>query len=350
MKQKGLLLIILCACLTGPGCDERIPLNAPYQDIWVVYGILNPDADTQVVRISLGFLPDTDAYVVARAGTFTVPDLEVRIRTASRIWYGTYQDSIRRDTMSGDFSLYSGVYVFDTRQDSMRLEPGEQYVLEIRRPGDSLFLQAITRIPPRPVIKFPRYLSINGERCLESVAFEDSVYVFFDPNPAGLPGQAYGFEIGVSLTESVNGVPRSYRYGTRQVFQSSVNCSQASGGALCYLFRDGVVIRGLRAVLPDSLPGDYFPEPRCAVLAGDLARVVTLDVTAIDTALARYLLANNPRGQDLTTIRAEITNITGSARAVGVWGSISMDHQPVSFTPCGEYLLGLGPQPSSGCD
>ncbi len=50
-------------------CDNEIELNAPYKEIGVIYGILDPGLDTQIVRIQKAFLGEGNALVMSQ-----VPD------------------------------------------------------------------------------------------------------------------------------------------------------------------------------------------------------------------------------------------------------------------------------------
>lgn len=47
-------------------CENEIELNAPYKETGVIYGILDKDLDTQVVRIQKAFLGEGNALVMAQ--------------------------------------------------------------------------------------------------------------------------------------------------------------------------------------------------------------------------------------------------------------------------------------------
>jgi hypothetical protein len=68
---------------------------------------------------------------------------------------------------------------------------------------------------------------------------------------------------------------------------------------------------------------------------------VEIEVVAIDTILYRYMTANDPGYFNINTIRREYTNISGSADAVGIFGSKATDRGPVALTPCAQHLLRL---------
>ena len=178
--------------------------------------------------------------------------------------------------------------------------------------------------------------------------FEDSVFVQFRTNPDDLDVQAYRFEIRVELTYTQNGISRKHQYGPTRLFNQSRGCSAANDRALCYLLRNGEVIRSLRTAFRDSAASyGYEPQPQCGNLFDELSHAVELQVTAIDTFLGQHILANDPFFFDLNTVRKEYTNIEGTAEAVGIFGSISYQNVPVALTACGEYLLGLRNFPPS---
>ena len=55
MRPRPTLLLMSLWLLA---CSEAFELNAPYKDIWVVYGVLNPGDTAQFIRISKAFQLD----------------------------------------------------------------------------------------------------------------------------------------------------------------------------------------------------------------------------------------------------------------------------------------------------
>lgn len=63
---RFLLPSLLLALLVIPACDETFDLNADYEDITVVYGLIDPKEDTLFVRINKAFLGEGNALVMAK--------------------------------------------------------------------------------------------------------------------------------------------------------------------------------------------------------------------------------------------------------------------------------------------
>ncbi|MDX2286129.1 MAG: DUF4249 family protein [Bacteroidia bacterium] len=331
------------------GCSETVDVFAPEEDIWVVYGVLDPDAPAQDIRISKVFQVEADAYAYAATRDFSAAGLRVYLEGGGSQYEARWVDSVRKDS-AGDFGLYAGVYRFDTPAGA-RLRYGERYTLTIVS-DSGLQLSSQARIPPRPVIVFPAVQTSGGDRCLPGAAFEDSVYVMFDADRDDLGVRAMRYEARVRLAYYADGRPQQVLYRTRRLFDRTTGCAQSGGsGWLCYLYPAGQVLNGLRLQM-EQTPAQllqYDAQPRCGNLSASLSDAVQLQILAIDTSLARYLLANDPRQTDFTTIRTEYTNISGNARAVGVFGAVSSDRMPVSLSPCSEYRLGLRREAPPGC-
>ena len=63
MRYKVLLL--LTACCAFFGCSTKVDTYADYKQVPIIYGILDPTADTNYVKITRAFCTDGDAYQVA---------------------------------------------------------------------------------------------------------------------------------------------------------------------------------------------------------------------------------------------------------------------------------------------
>jgi len=78
MKKLHIILAFL-AVITLFSCETDIEINAPYKDIAVVYGLIDPAVDTQYVKINKAFLGD-NAYDLAQdASNFNYPDGELDV-------------------------------------------------------------------------------------------------------------------------------------------------------------------------------------------------------------------------------------------------------------------------------
>ena len=339
--MRLLLLSLACLCLYA-ACSERVDINAPSKDIYVVYGVLDPQSDRQTIRVSKAFQTQENAYKVTAQEDLSVKGLEVVIKGNGRTYAATQVDSVAKDTL-GDFFPYTTVYQFDTDTDQALL-PGLRYVLEIRDPADSnLFLTAQTRIPPQPLLVSPGVSGQWPEYCLNDLSIEDSVRISFFRSRGSTPTRARAFEIRFIFQYTEDGLPQTYRFGPTKLFDESVACGGVGDDLLCHSFRRGVILDNLRATLRDlSKSYRYQVEPLCG-RRYELSQAFEVQVTALDTALATYIDANDPRYLNLNTYRREFTNLEGTVNAVGIFGAISYHNLPVSLSPCAEYRLQLNP-------
>ncbi|MEL6842459.1 MAG: DUF4249 family protein [Bacteroidota bacterium] len=209
---------LLILFLLSSGCTERVDVNAPYKDIWVVYGVLDPNSDIQNLRIGKAFQVEENAITYAETHDPAVKGLSVRLEGAGQSWKAFEVDSILKG--DGDFGSYTSLYRLETKE-GQRLQPGERYTLYISQPDDSsLQLQAQTRIPPEPQLLSPQILGTFSDRCLMPIAFEDSTNIIFKRKRFNeTPGQAFRFQISIELDYLENGQPKTYRFGpTRLCF------------------------------------------------------------------------------------------------------------------------------------
>src|SRR5687768_5241961 len=63
---KSTLTLLAGISLLVSACDNEIELNAPYKEIGVIYGLINPAEDTVRVRIQKAFLGEGNANVIAQ--------------------------------------------------------------------------------------------------------------------------------------------------------------------------------------------------------------------------------------------------------------------------------------------
>ena len=65
-KDKFLILCFLVALLGFTSCSKDFDSNAPYKDVTIVYGLLNPDDQDHYIKIYKGFLTSDNAYEAAK--------------------------------------------------------------------------------------------------------------------------------------------------------------------------------------------------------------------------------------------------------------------------------------------
>lgn len=64
--RQLMLVPLLMLLLFAPGCEEDFDITAPYQDITVVFGLVDPGEDSIFVKINKAFLGDGDILEMAR--------------------------------------------------------------------------------------------------------------------------------------------------------------------------------------------------------------------------------------------------------------------------------------------
>ena len=65
MKYLKIILISLVIATVFTSCDDEFSLNAPYNDITIVYGLLNLNDSIHYVKVYKGFQTEGNSYVAA---------------------------------------------------------------------------------------------------------------------------------------------------------------------------------------------------------------------------------------------------------------------------------------------
>lgn len=323
-------------------CSTDLNINAEPEDIWVVWGILNPQDTVQYIRISKGFLPEGDALVYAKENDLSAKGLQVTLINANKSFIAIETDSILKNPRDGTFYPYTTLYKIDTKGNNV-LIPNEKYTLDVKRPDDSnFFLRASTFIPEQVSFNSPRIVRGPNGHCLLPINLNISYDVKFVP-----ANGAAGYELRAFLDYEDNKVNKQVNFGPSSLFSRSVRC--VGGGLICYQFRQRELVDILAAQMkPETNRAFEYGASehlRCGATIGDLPKVFRLEVTAADSVLYNYVQANSPIFTDFNTVRLEYTNIESSERALGILGSISIEDIPATFDPCTEYLLGLRVEP-----
>lgn len=334
-------------------CKTDIDIYAPPQDIWVVYGVLNLTDSIQYIRVSKAFQVEGDALAFAAETDLTVNNLHVELAGPDGIIQATQIDTVLRD--SGLF--FPGQSIYQLRTDrGNQLRSNEVYELSIT--ADSLpgfLLEARTRIPSIPVIQRPPGGVINDTiACLSSWNIEDSLEIIFSTRrPGGPSSGAYAFQVQADLDYDEDGERRSAVFGPSKPFTDSRGCAARSNDTRCFYIPKGVVLDAFEQVLiPSGGTYTYAGDKRCMPDPEDLPRPVRVRVSAVDTMMGRYLVANDPRFTNFNTVRTEFSNITGTARTVGIFGSTATAERAVVLSSCAErrlFLNGQRPRPGD-CD
>ncbi|MEM7657179.1 MAG: hypothetical protein AAF399_13680, partial [Bacteroidota bacterium] len=96
MKQISLLCLILAGLVLG-ACSSDIDINADEKDIWIVFGILDPDESEQYIRIQQGYLPTGDALEFAEENDLSAKGLIVTLEGAGKTYTAIQVDSVLKN-------------------------------------------------------------------------------------------------------------------------------------------------------------------------------------------------------------------------------------------------------------
>ncbi|MEM9986531.1 MAG: hypothetical protein AAF804_15675, partial [Bacteroidota bacterium] len=135
MQFRRLAPLILPVLVFLYACSTEFDLTAPEKDIWVIYGVLSPDDTVQYIRVSRGFLPESDAREVARDSSFSLAGLTVTLTDGNRVWEATQVDSVLKEPEDGLFFPLQTLYKFSTLA-ADRLQPDTRYELRVTQAGN----------------------------------------------------------------------------------------------------------------------------------------------------------------------------------------------------------------------
>src|SRR5438128_1304133 len=64
--KKILFLFLISAFLFFYSCEEDVKVEGPYKETTIVYGVLKPDTNIQVIRINKSFMGEGNSLVMAQ--------------------------------------------------------------------------------------------------------------------------------------------------------------------------------------------------------------------------------------------------------------------------------------------
>ena len=347
MKQKiGFLAVLTLLWSVFYSCSTDVPINAPYKDIYVVYGVLNATDSIQYIRVSKAFLVNQDAIEYAKTYDPSVKGLKVVLKGFGKTYTATQIDNVPLKG-EGAFYPFTTLYKIETKGTNA-LVTGRRYDLTISKlEDDSLQLTAHTFIPLRPDITYPDYAPGPGNtKSIRQMPLQGEVEMTWKaPTSAGA---AYGFEVRAFLYHETNGIADTATYVSNLVLNGTGQRCVPSASSMCYKFQAKEIIRVFRNQMNDaSAIYTYDDSPKSGLVA-DLPRSLRYEVTSIDTALTKYLRVNSPSYTDFNTVKPEYTNLTGTKDVYGVFGSINKASAYTIMDDCPEYLLRLNNTPLPG--
>lgn len=355
MQKYISLLCLLFVLLATNSCTTDFEVYAPPKEVRVVYGVLNPSATVQYIRIARAYQVQGDALAYAAATDLSLKNLNVVLKGDGKTWIAVEVDTLPKEP--GTFNAAQTVYGFVTDGSGTgkaKLLPGKTYQLEIGTPEDSSYVTGHTTIPEFPTLtgKLAIQSGSGTYKCLPRVALDAAFPVSVKKDPI-----AASYEVRIIFNYERNGQPLQQVWGPSNPFTGNKGCSDGPNN-VCYQIGDGIVLNKFLAQMPDDGASayTYYRKDSC-VLNPSLSylwpRSLLFEAAAIDTYLTNYIFVNDPgNSTDLNTSRPEYTNLTGNIQTAGVLGSFSLDTAQAIFNPCSEYLLGLNgtPKPAGFCE
>lgn len=355
MKKYITVFSLLLFLVMVNSCTTDFEVYAPAREVRVIYGVLNPDAGVQFIRIAKAYQVEGDALVYAAENDVSLKGLNVTLKGDGKTWTAAEVDTLPKEP--GTFNTAQTVYGFVTDGSGTgksKLVAGKTYQLEVGTPEDSTYLTAHTTIPAIPILTGKLAISFGSGtyKCLPRVALDAAF-----PVSIKLSNHASSYEVRIIFNYERNGQPLQQVWGPTKPFSANKGCNDGSGN-LCYMIGDNAVLTQFASQMPDDGASTYtyYRKDSCVLnpsLSYLYPRSLLFEATAIDTYLTNYIYVNDPGSSvDLNTSRPEYTNVTGNIQAAGVFGSFSLDTAQTIFNACSEYLLGLNgtPKPASFCE
>lgn len=345
---KRWLFFIVLTGLIG-SCSTEIDINASPREIFAVYGVLDPATNEQFIRISTGFLTESNALEYAQNNNLSARGLTVTLTGGGKVFTAVETDSVLKDPENGTFYPYTFLYRIDT-DGTNALQEATRYELLVTRADDAeFFLRASTFIPESARFSTPRLNNGPGQtKCLSEVTLDKSYQTHFSPGDG-----AAAYELRAFLNYKENGEEKQLTYGPTSIFTGNFRCSVP--GATCYQFGEKEILTVFNTRM-DRQPGSVYSyavttNTQCG-LVSNLPQALWFELTSVDSMLQNYLTANDPQFTDLNSVRPEYTNVESNTLAYGVFGSINSSIAIGRLSACSEFLLGLNgtPKPATPCE
>lgn len=110
-KMKRLFAILLIGGMLFPSCETEFSVIAPWKDITVVYGLINPGDSVHYIKINKAFLGKVDANVMAQIRDsleYDPANLEVKvIEMKNGVWEKEYELTAITDTSKPSGTFYA---------------------------------------------------------------------------------------------------------------------------------------------------------------------------------------------------------------------------------------------------
>lgn len=343
MMNRTFILLFMISLF---GCEPEVEVYAPERPTFIVYGVLDVQADAQFIKLTQTFQSEGDALAYAADADLSLTDLKVTLEGNGTVYEGELAE-IQRE--SGVFPSTHTLYKFNT-SGANRIEGEKPYTLTIRDPDDTDFLISATTLVPGDVNLVqpaaPRFNPSLGVYFLPILDLKD------DFTTLARSTLGYGFEVRVYIEYEQGGEVKALQYGPLPIQNEPKGCLAAVGrGEMCIKIPGESVGNFLNTSVDHSQgPIFHYDTVREAGNLSELSRLARMEVTAVDSFLTRYLQANNPFGFGLNLLidKPELSNVTGAD--AGLFGSINYASHYFMLDECTKYVAGFIPAPPTFCN
>ncbi len=137
------LFLALCGLLLIQGCDNEIDINAEYQELTVMYGLLDPRSDVNYIRVQRGYLGDAAAsasYGISDSLYYDSTEIDVFLREYS---FGANTPDRETELIwDNSIGLDSGTFARDGHHlyrvpDNFDIQSSKEYEVVVRRADGS---------------------------------------------------------------------------------------------------------------------------------------------------------------------------------------------------------------------
>ncbi len=316
MKANILILwVFLLSSMLFSSCDNKVDINADYQEITIVYGLLDQSQPRQYIKITKTFQTEDNVLVAAKDpknSTYSPNDLEVWL---DEYLGNTYKRTIYLDSVmitnkdSGDF-YFPNQIVYATPEGT-KLSSAYKYHLGVKVKTTGRYIEGETNLVRDFIITRPfvqqQYASFTGNYN-QRVAWESAK-----------GGKLYQFVIRFFYTDIPASGPRSSHY-VDLVFATKRSETDEGSEKMSLEFPGNVFYQNLAAKIPLPDQGMY----RYADSLYYIFNVADEDFTT-------YMDINKP-SNTIVQVRPVFSNISNG---VGLFAARFRKHR---------YFAGLTPQ------
>jgi hypothetical protein len=328
MKGKNFFWILIAAALTFQACDNTIELEAPYKEIGVVYGLINPSDSIHYIRIQKAFLGKGNAIEMGQV-TDSIYYPDVLDAKLERVKNGSVLETInlaRFNAWNKDEGTFPSAPNFLYKTNGERIFQDSEYRLTVTNTLTGYQMVANTPIVDSIVVIKPSYSSTA------LISFANDIFPYNVRFVPSADSKVYNLTIRFKYTEDINNVVTAHYIDWAFPNKIISNSSSASEVEI-------------------EIPGEDFyefvasklnPEPNTIRFAGNLDFIFTTG----SEFLSNYISINQATTSILTSIPqySNVENGTGifSSRFIQVSPDKSLDQASLEKLRNGPITGDLG--------